>query len=724
VKKPDIKNSKGMILCGAFATEAVDSSGEIVKIDGIDISSLEEGQGTANSEHVSLTDGMGKETVGKIIYVHKIYKKSDCEDEMQEKIFEMARNKPLLFGMVRLFDAAGHHEAQDYAAQIRDYEAHKEQCLVRFSIEGSTVEKELNIVKQSIARRVAMTIQPCNKTAISKLVLDPSAPEGYRKVDNTNMLKTEMMQDPQYRKIGGSVALEVFVASDKPDPLVRLVKNTIVLGVLNKALTAGSGDIASSNKTGGAALQKEDVGRYKGTILAAIRDYDQPWSRQKFKKHLQESLSKASLPPMSEEFINHFTNVAEDVKLKKSKFDPYVKSLFKTQRLLEEALIDLRKSVRDVVENNTPNLPQVYKVTMDKDGYQMPVGRFVIFNNKLHHLEDYHNILNSFLPEGPIDATTILKIHGMEMFDVFKIDEHLLPKDKKPPKINIVTVNAPERPAVFSYFRPGMAQAHTVEFTDNGAALDGKKLTEDELNLMVENANKGLAKITWHNGDLIKKEEDVLSEDELEQSIKKAFGEGSPQYRAFAQHMYHDDMVKGVGNKKAATNFLVKNKPGVYLALDGNDFKEINNKFGHTVGDQAIASMGGALRDASAKVGTTKVFRNGGDEFMVHAPTHEDAATFLGHLKQHMDALPLVGGQHKQSFSVGMGHDFKTADAASYLAKDQKLDPISKQRAYAVGQVPNLGHSLLPGHEGPIFKEETKPHPAAVETKLPSVEHS
>jgi len=718
--KPDIKNSKGMVLCGAFATEAVDSSGEIVKINGIDISSMEEGQATANSEHVSLTDGMGKETVGKVIYVHKIYKKDDCEDELQEKVFEMARNKPLLFGMVRLFDAAGHHEAQDYAAQIRDYAAHGEPCLVRFSIEGSTVEKETNIIKQSIARRVAMTIQPCNKTAISKLVLDPNAPTGYEKIDDTKLFKNEMLQDPRYQKIGGSFALEATVANEKLgyDPLIRLVKNTIVLGVLNKTLTAGCGDIAPSSKVGGSALQKEDLDKYKGTILASIRDYDGIWNRKNFKKHLTECLSKASLPQMSDAFIEHFTNVAEDVKLKKTKLPEDVKKLIKTQRQLEEALLDFKKSVRDVIENKqSVEMPQVYKVTMDKDGYQAPVGRFAIFRNKLHHLEDYHNILNTYLPEGLVDTATILKIHGLELFNTFKVEEHKLPQDKPLPKINIIAVPEIEKPPIFSYFRPGMAHPHTVEFTDNGAALDGKSLTEEELNLMVENANKGLAKIKWHTGEHLAKkesEEEFMKDDDFLQDIRAKFGVDSPQDKAATKLLYHDDMIPGMGNKKASANFLAKNKPGVYLALDGNDFREVNNKFGHQTGDEAIKAMGGAIRDASLKVGTTKAFRSGGDEFMVHAPTHEDAATFLGHLKQHLEALPPINGVHKQSFSVGMGHDFPTADAASYLAKEQKLDPITKQRAYAVGRVPNLGHSLLAGHEGPIFKEETKPHPISV----------
>jgi hypothetical protein len=186
MEMPDLKNSKGMVLAGAFSTQCVDSSGEIVELAGIDTTSLEEGSGTINVEHVSLTDGMGRETVGRILYVKKIFKESDCSDEIQKRLFKQCREKPYLFGIGRLFDGAGHHEAKDLASQIRDYNAHGEPCLVRWSIEGSTVSKEGSVIKESIARRVALTIQPANKTANSVLVADPNAPEGYDKVGRSS----------------------------------------------------------------------------------------------------------------------------------------------------------------------------------------------------------------------------------------------------------------------------------------------------------------------------------------------------------------------------------------------------------------------------------------------------------------------------------------------------------------------------------------------------------
>jgi len=80
------KESKtGMLLGGIFSAELIDSSGETVELDGIDISSAEEGTATVNWEHVDAETGFGKETIGRVIYVKKIFKKGDCETTEQEK---------------------------------------------------------------------------------------------------------------------------------------------------------------------------------------------------------------------------------------------------------------------------------------------------------------------------------------------------------------------------------------------------------------------------------------------------------------------------------------------------------------------------------------------------------------------------------------------------------------------------------------------------------------
>src|SRR5688572_20970386 len=119
----------GMIVDGVFASQAIDSSGEILDVDGCDISTLDV-DGVANYEHKSPDDkdqdaNNGEEIVGKIIFAKKIFKESDCDTD-RERLYWNQVKVPYIYGMVRLYDGAGHSGAQALAAQIRDHHANEE----------------------------------------------------------------------------------------------------------------------------------------------------------------------------------------------------------------------------------------------------------------------------------------------------------------------------------------------------------------------------------------------------------------------------------------------------------------------------------------------------------------------------------------------------------------------------------------------------------------------
>ena len=51
MKLPNLSNSTGMLIDGIFASEAIDSSGEILDVKGADITDFEDGKGVLNFEH-------------------------------------------------------------------------------------------------------------------------------------------------------------------------------------------------------------------------------------------------------------------------------------------------------------------------------------------------------------------------------------------------------------------------------------------------------------------------------------------------------------------------------------------------------------------------------------------------------------------------------------------------------------------------------------------------
>lgn len=294
----------GMIIDGVAASEAIDSSGEILDVDGCDISSLESGDGLLNYEHRG-EDSPGAsaiDVVGRIVFAKKIFERSECDNDRQRKYWDAVK-LPFIYIIGRLYDGADHPGAKALAAIIRDHYANEEPIQVRFSVEGSTLQKEGNTLKRSVARRVAMTLKPCNKSAISGLVEDPNAPEGFSKEpvqDKKDILadigKAEH-QHPMYTRLGGYVYQGTPLLEDD----------------LAKAYTAGMASGAPSTLTGGAALQREDLGLRAKRAIKGYTKFGKDWKKAEFRAYM-----KNQLPEADDSFLDHFVDLVDDYRLKKA----------------------------------------------------------------------------------------------------------------------------------------------------------------------------------------------------------------------------------------------------------------------------------------------------------------------------------------------------------------------------------------------------------------------
>jgi diguanylate cyclase (GGDEF)-like protein/PAS domain S-box-containing protein len=114
------------------------------------------------------------------------------------------------------------------------------------------------------------------------------------------------------------------------------------------------------------------------------------------------------------------------------------------------------------------------------------------------------------------------------------------------------------------------------------------------------------------------------------------------------------------------------------LFVDLDDFKRVNDKHGHQVGDELLATLGGRLLGAVRPADT--VARMGGDEFVVVCEQIDIAgAIALADRLETAIAQPITAGgaEHRLSASIGvaLGHGdagdalLRNADAAVYRAK-------------------------------------------------------
>lgn len=309
----------GMVLDGVFASEQPDSSAEIVDVKGCDISDMQAGRATANWEHLGEKDPghSANDHVGRVTYAKKIFARGECENTRQREYWDFVR-VPFIYGKVELFNDEGHPGAVAVAAMVRHYRNKGLPILVRYSVEGSTLEQDGPVIKKCIARRVALTIKPANKSAISGVISDGDGDE--KKVTETTpaedplafLVGTRKHENPDERALGGSPTIAC--DPELSDTVSAVAELTERLAEVKKSLTAGGMNAAPGALTGGSALQREelhglhDVG-FRNKAKAALRDYD-PDTHGEFKKYI-----KHQLPEASDSFIDRFADAVGDWKV-------------------------------------------------------------------------------------------------------------------------------------------------------------------------------------------------------------------------------------------------------------------------------------------------------------------------------------------------------------------------------------------------------------------------
>jgi len=216
----------GIMLSGIAACETIDSSGEILKMDGLDISSLER-DGLFNYEHESKT---ASSIVGKILKAKKIFSEKDCENESQVKFWKQV-NTPYLWVMGELFDDVGHSEAMNIAAMLRyDMKAKAEgkytegmAQIINLSVEGAKLRKEGNTIVRSIARKISITCTPCNKVASAEIHTqsDQSKSEKKKsgKLPDLSIFKSETLSLPS------AEVLESLEKMETPNKIIGKTKS-------------------------------------------------------------------------------------------------------------------------------------------------------------------------------------------------------------------------------------------------------------------------------------------------------------------------------------------------------------------------------------------------------------------------------------------------------------------------------------------------------------------
>ena len=129
----------------------------------------------------------------------------------------------------------------------------------------------------------------------------------------------------------------------------------------------------------------------------------------------------------------------------------------------------------------------------------------------------------------------------------------------------------------------------------------------------------------------------------------------------------------------------LEKEPGVFIYIDGDGIKKINDSFGHNAGHAAIEALARGIKNVMRNKDDVKITRFGGDEFVVHVKDisiatgvnigkrilksiqdQDVSKTFKGtkDIKEELSKMPLGA-------SIGVGKTEAEADEALYKAKSK-----------------------------------------------------
>ena len=141
------------------------------------------------------------------------------------------------------------------------------------------------------------------------------------------------------------------------------------------------------------------------------------------------------------------------------------------------------------------------------------------------------------------------------------------------------------------------------------------------------------------------------------------------------EEMTRRDPLTGLPNRRAMdgriADFTDKITPGVVrtaalLLLDADDFKRINDQYGHQAGDQVLIELAGVLDATLGKRG--RIARWGGEEFLVLAPdlNQEQALALAETLRRAVEQARI--GPEALRVSLTVGGTLMRADEPSHTA--------------------------------------------------------
>ena len=124
------------------------------------------------------------------------------------------------------------------------------------------------------------------------------------------------------------------------------------------------------------------------------------------------------------------------------------------------------------------------------------------------------------------------------------------------------------------------------------------------------------------------------------------------------------------------SNIYRDNRLTIVIMLDINDFKPINDTYGHAEGDRALILVANALMDVMRNHSTPMFLaRYGGDEFILvtHPTTEDEVKPLISEIRERIEARCRAEGT-PYTISIGAGFDVMTGEKDTFQRCMQRAD--------------------------------------------------
>jgi len=179
--------------------------------------------------------------------------------------------------------------------------------------------------------------------------------------------------------------------------------------------------------------------------------------------------------------------------------------------------------------------------------------------------------------------------------------------------------------------------------------------------------------------------------------LHKAFGRAVRHFRYQFDSLSQEaqtDPLTGLFNRRTMDKFMgswiAKGNPFSLLVMDLDHFKNVNDTYGHDVGDEVLKFLANSLRQLLKE--DNVICRFGGEEFIVLLPDDrfESALEAAERIRQHMAETDgptggkvtlSIGAAHYPGFASNAEQLFRVADEALYRAKHQGRNRVEVAHA-------------------------------------------